>query len=147
MEYLDDKKIVHSKGKNIEYDQLEKQPYITDASFSSEEKQILFKLRTRMVEVKENFKSRHSDTICSLCFDHVESQKYLLDCPVLINNCSDLYNDSFVKYEDLFSSEIEKQLKATKLFDAVLETRNKLLEIQIELGMYIVVVTTVHILR
>ena len=42
-------------------------------------------------------------------------------------NCKNLYNDCSSEYEDIFEGS-EKQLKATRLFQNVLETRETLLE-------------------
>ena len=47
----------HSKVKNIKYDKLELQQYMADSKFTSNNIKLLFKLRTRMVQVKANFKN------------------------------------------------------------------------------------------
>ena len=49
-----------------------------------------------------------------------------MECPVLINHCSELYNDRIVKFEDLFGC-IEKQIRAVRLFEKILARREKLL--------------------
>ena len=44
----------------------------------------------------------------------------------MIDNCPELYNDVSVEYEDMFSQS-GKQLKLVRLFQSILETREKLL--------------------
>ena len=49
-----------------------------------EKAQTLFKLRTRMVNVRENFKSGHiADMWCRICKLFREIQQHLLECPGL----------------------------------------------------------------
>ena len=69
----------------------------------------------------------YEDLFCSLKCGKYEDQNHLLECEILIDKCTALYEDSTVHYEDLFSTE-NKQLEAVKLFDKVLKTREKLLE-------------------
>ena len=82
-----------------------------------------------MLQVKNNFKNQHVNFQCDLCNNAEETQQHLLDCQTIIDNCEDLYNDSSVQYEDIFSQNPEKILKVTKLFAAVTKTRNILLNI------------------
>ena len=97
------------------------------SKFTDKEKSLLTKLRTRMIDVKTNFKNKYQNSFfCDLCGEH-EDQVHLLECQVLIDNCEALYEDSIVEYDDIFCSE-EKQLSAVKLFKQVLETRQKLLD-------------------
>ena len=101
---------------------------MTDSKFTSNNIELLFKLRTRMVQVKANFKTGFDSLFCDLCKveDEEENQPHLLNCEVLLNNCEALYNDESVEYDDIFSDK-ESQLKAVKLFEKVLEVRDNLL--------------------
>ena len=102
--------------------------YITDSKFTNDDKCVLFKLRTRMCDVKANFKNNYSDELsCRMCHSEVETQQHLLDCEVMINNCKDLYNDTVVEYNDLFG-ETSRQLRAVRLFSKVLKTRKQMID-------------------
>ena len=69
----------HSKVKNIIYEKLQIQKYLLDVKFTTKEKQLLFKLRTRMTNVKLNFKSKHQNLTCNLCKDNIlQSDNHLL---------------------------------------------------------------------
>ena len=126
--YLNDIRQNQSKIKHISYKSLTLQKYLTSSKFTNTEKALLFKNRTRMVDVRENFKNKYPNNYfkCELKCGESENQQHLLDCTVLIENCDALYNDSTVKYEDLFASE-DKQLDAVKLYDKVLKKREELL--------------------
>ena len=111
------------------YKKLRIQDYLISTKFSNHEKELLIKLRTRMVDVKDNFKQKYEDNMsCDLCGEY-ENQQHLLECKTLIENCKSLYDDSTIRYEDLFST-VNKQLSAVKLFTEVLQTRQKLLDEQ-----------------
>ena len=127
--YLQNLKEGHSKVKHIKYQKLEMQKYMKDSKFSINNIKLLFKLRTRMVQVKRNFKSAYLSLVCDLCKLEEDSQYHLLSCEVLLQKCQELYNDVSVEYDDLFSTS-EKQLQAVKLFEKVLMTREKLLQEQ-----------------
>ena len=79
--------------------------------------------------IKTNYRNMFGDMGCRLCGDSEveESQSHQLDCITLINSCPDLYNDSIVNYDDIYS-DIDKQLRATKLFEKVLKVRDKIVE-------------------
>ena len=76
------------------------------------EKSTLINLRTRMINVKDNFKNMYesNDLLCVLKCGKYEDQQHLLECDVLIDKCTALYEDATVNYEDLFSTENKQQL-------------------------------------
>ena len=119
----------HSKVKDLQYKKLEIQNYMKQRSFKTQEIHLLFKLRTRMLQVKNNFKNQHENIQCDLCNEAEETQEHLLDCQTIIDNCEELYNDSTVQYNDIFSQNPNKLLKVTKLFAEVTKVRNMLLNI------------------
>ena len=64
--------------------------------------------RSRMVPVKANFRSAHTSVGCRGCGynDIEESQRHLLRCPRLNNNSVTANSED--RYEDLFSTNAEK---------------------------------------
>ena len=71
------------------------------------EKSFIFSARSRMLDLKANFKTGQSDLICSKCLKAEENQKHLLVCPSLADNS--IMNTSYLpQYEDLFSDEAVK---------------------------------------
>ena len=69
----------------------------------------------------------HRNWFCSLCKIEYETINHTLNCQVLIGQCTVLNNDRIVTYEDVFEN-TDKQLRAVKLFEKVLEKREELLE-------------------
>ena len=118
-----------SKLSKLNYTKYKIQSYLTSTKLTNEEKSLLFSLRTRMVRVKDNFKNEfgNNNLSCSLQCGQYEDQQHLLNCDILIQNCEALYNDTSVKYEDLFGTE-KNQLEAVRLYAKILKTRNLLLD-------------------
>ena len=71
------------------------------------EKSFIFGARTRMLDLKSNFKNGQSDLICRGCFKAEETQEHLLVCPSLADNRI-LNSSKLPQFEDLFSDETEK---------------------------------------
>ena len=104
--YLSDVQSSHSKTINLRYSGLQMQPYLSSQrSTSIKQKALTFKLRTRMLEVADNFKSGKDNRLCRCCRKHSETQKHLLYCESLLDNglVADL-----PMYEDLYSEEADK---------------------------------------
>ena len=116
----------HSKGEEVQYDVLQSQKYLVSEKFTTKQKQLLFSLRFRMINVKSNFKIMYENLMCLLCEEEEETQSHLLDCQKLIDNCQELYNDDKIKYEDLYDD--KKQIDVTVLYEKILQTRDRLIK-------------------
>ena len=77
--YLITQKNQHKKLNPIKND-YKFEPYLTSTNLSTDEKQTLFKFRTRMVEVKTNFKDMHANTTCRKCHSEEENLEHVLSC-------------------------------------------------------------------
>ena len=105
----------HSKMDNLNYDQLKIQNYLkTDSKMTNDEKQLLFRMRTRMTDVKLNFKNKYVDHLCLLGQIEEESQSHLMECLILKDKCEALKENMEVEYKDIFKNNT-KQQKAIKL--------------------------------
>ena len=125
------KKNTHSKMENIQYREMELQGYLkSNCKLKYEDKQLLFKLRTRMTEVKHNFRNKYADQICPLCKSEEDTQYHLINCQRILENCPDLAENINIEYEDIFSNG-SKQMEAAILFSKVWKTREKLLDVEI----------------
>ena len=136
--YLMNKKEKHSKLQDITYRSLTCQSYLKSKKFSNERKNLLFKLRTRMVEVKSNFRSLYEgNAMCRLCYTKEETQEHLIECSVIRQKLGedgavdgDLTwgeDNTAVMYEDIFSDTI-KQLAAVNYYNRILQLHQKLLD-------------------
>ena len=82
--------------------------------------------KDKNADVKINFRNFYTDIKCRLCKDEEETQSHLLNCSELIKNFPELYNDMIVKYEDIFSENIKKQHRVTKLYIKLLAVWEKM---------------------
>ena len=102
------------------------QNYLVSQDLSIREKKLLFSLRTRMFHVKTNYKKKYEFNMqCSLCDDNPESEseKHLLKCTKILSNLSDPIEVQNANYEDIFSSNLEDQVKITQIFTKVVKSR------------------------
>ena len=109
-----------------QYDKFVIQNYLkSDSDLKNSEKYLLLKFRTRMAEVKVNFKGKYEDLLCPLCNIEQDSQSHLFNCNVLIENCKELFDNQEVEYEDIFSNQ-EKQNRVIKLLNKMWQTREQM---------------------
>ena len=83
-----------------------------------------------MTNVKINYSSKYRDNLkCDLCenegHERQETQKHIIICPVIIRENPNKEN---IKYKDLKSESIMKQLKVVRVFKTHIEIRDNLLE-------------------
>ena len=67
---------------------------------------ILFKSRTRMLDVKNNFRGKYQNTQCRMCRDSIETQEHVLE------ECKQLHptEDTKVRKPDIFSENTESDI-------------------------------------
>ena len=69
-----------SKTENIRFDGFKPAQYLMSNNLTNDEVQTLFKLRTRMIDVKENFKTANNDNLwCIVCHIFSETQQHLMN--------------------------------------------------------------------
>ena len=126
--YLHSEKQKRDKVKNVEHRYLKLQPYLCPREFVIKEAKLLFQLRTKMVDVRENFKNKYSDTMCPVCMGTcTDSQEHVLDCPVLLLNCNIVAKHK-VEYCWIYSMDVGKQAEVTRIFKIYWDLRKKLLD-------------------
>ena len=60
-----------SKASLVSYKKLQVQNYLVSSKFSNKQKMILTGLRTRMIDVKDNFKNKYQSNLnCDLCGEY-----------------------------------------------------------------------------
>ena len=106
-EYLKNLQQTHSKAKPIQYEKFSLQNYLkADNKLTTKEKSFTFAVRTRMLELKANFKRGKNDLNCCLCNKHEENQQMLLKCSAL--NSEPIVD---THYSDLFCQNKEKVIE------------------------------------
>ena len=127
LEYLNKLKLSHSKVDSVIHKSLELQKYLQPQNIESIQlSKFIFQARTRMLEVKCNFKNKYSenDLECPLKCTLNDSQKHLLLCNKLEHH---QIIEQLPQYEYLFSEHVNKQLKVGKILEERYKIRKKLL--------------------
>ena len=129
LKFLKDLQSKHSKIRDICYQKLETQAYMTSPIFNNEEVSLLHALRSRYINVKANFSSKYQhNMLCPLCLSSVDDQPHILECSVLKRKFeSTETNADRNVYNDIFA-EPAKQKGITHLFVQLLKIRNSLVD-------------------
>ena len=104
--YLSDIQNEKSKIRDIKYSSLKMQDYLgAERSTTIKEKSQLFRARTRMLDLKSNFKLGQTDLSCSRCgTGEEESQRHMLSCPAVMQGDTSVVSD-VPCYEDLLEED------------------------------------------
>ena len=124
--YLQNLQISHSKVKHIGYEKLEMQNYIKSDLLTTDEKQLLFALRTATINVRANFRGAHPNTNCNLCLQNVpQTSSHLLDCSAILTESDKIMNNDRVQLEHVFG-DVEHQREAAQIFKEALSIKSKI---------------------
>ena len=89
---------------------------------TKEEAQEIFKLRSRMSDVKSNYKGKYESLKCEMCDENEdETQKHILICKSL-----NISNEEIPNYEDIFDGNAKKKIAITRKFIQNIKLREKL---------------------
>ena len=126
LETVSELKKKHSKVKFLSCAELKPANYNQDSRFNTKEKQLLFKLRSKTLDVKENFRGLNNNPWCIACGLFPETQSHLLQCPQLViglkypNLKTSRLNENFIY------GSIEQQQTIVKIYGDILEIRDNL---------------------
>ena len=136
LNYLVRLQMGHSKVRNLTYEKLSTQPYLTSQLFTNEETKLLAALRSRTHEgFKNNFSNLYGGQInCPLeCWSStdtpaIDSQQHLLDCTVLSENfhSTDTVSEGVV-YSDILGCNTNKQKEIAVLYTKLLAVKENLM--------------------
>ena len=104
----------HSKVRDTAYIDLDGMSYFSNNRFTPDLANLLFKFRTRMFNVRNNFRNNYKQqsTLCPVCEDGEDSQEHLFDCKPI----QEIVDTHDCEYEDIFSTDVDTLFKvATKL--------------------------------
>ena len=128
LKYLQELKGKHSKSEHLDVTDLEMTEYLKDNRFTKNERELLFKLRSRTVQVKDNFKNAYlnNDMLCELCKLFTCTQSHPLQCP-RIN--SRLVVDKQLNISDKFiHGTVDEQLLYVRIYKQVWDIREEMLK-------------------
>ena len=126
IEHLNSLKNQHSKSKYLDISDLKVAEYITDPRLSTKNKQLLFRLRSRTLDVKKNFGGKHENLWCTSCGISQETQGHLLQCPPLVKNLKYLVGSSSELNENDVYGSLEQQIRIANIYSDILQERENL---------------------
>ena len=128
LNYLNNLKKGHSKSEYLNCTELQTAEYLLDQRFSKTEKQLLLRLRSKTLDVKQNFKNLHKNPWCTSCKLFPETQSHLLQCPALVQKLKYLIGKTSKLNEKFVYGNINQQEIIVKIYSDLLEVRENLKE-------------------
>ena len=127
-DYLNDEKEKHDKVKHIVHSKVEMQKYLRPNSLTNEESKFIFQLRTRMLEVKCNYRGRYlnSNTLCPVCMKQEDTQAHIIECKDLDGE-NELVLGS-VNYQHLFSDCLGDIIRIARIIRSRYKRRKEILK-------------------
>ena len=107
LKFLTIEKQKRSKVKEVNHKNRSMQNYLSPNGLDLKQANILFQLRSQMLDVRTHFGNKYDDVLCPLCKEKPDTQQHVLECSVLIQN-TNLITVSTVVYSDIFDSDIQK---------------------------------------
>ena len=130
LKYLNSEKISknHTKVKHIKHDVLKMQDYLQPNTASIDESKFTFALRTRMIDIKCNYRGKHigQDVLCPVCKEEEDTQQHLLVCDKLVDR--EALVTELPDYDHLFKDDLEAKLKMSRLLEKHFGKRKSLLK-------------------
>ena len=127
IEKLNEVKSKHSKVLHLKHEIMNMKKYLKAHGVKSnkEEKQLIFKLRSRVTDLKMNYQGIYDFHDCDACGIEDESQKHILECPTLISFNEE--NEEITEYEKIFEGTIQEKLDIARLFQKNMEIKDSLI--------------------
>ena len=75
-EDLTDKQLNNTKGENLSYGQLEMRKYFSSKNIKPSQANLIFNIRTNMINVKTNYSHSYIDFSCPCCEVEIDTQEH-----------------------------------------------------------------------
>ena len=113
---------------HINHEELKMQDYLEPNSASVEESKFIFALRSRMVDIRCNFRGQYqdSDTLCPVCHSEEDTQPHMLLCEDLLESNAVVLDTP--QYEHLFGQDLRKKLEVAMILKKHFKKRKELLK-------------------
>ena len=128
LQQLNAQKSKHSKSQYLQSASFKTAGYLIDERFSKSESQLLFRLRSKTLNVKQNFENQHMNNLCQTCRLFPETQSHLLQCPEIAPKLKLLNLQDNPPEEKFIYGNVDQQLNIVKIYSKIWEIRSKKLE-------------------
>ena len=126
LNYLNNLKKSHTKSRYLICTEMKQADYIEDSSLNTNEKQLLFRLRSQTLEVKQNFKGLNKNPWCISCGLFQETQGHLLQCPELVKHLYYLKGKTSKLNENFVYGSLHQMKMIVKIYSDIMEIRENL---------------------
>ena len=115
---LEEIKEKHSKVNLLNHPILKMQKYLmpTSVNIRKEECQEIFKLRTKVTDVKMNMKNKYESNECEACGENEETQEHVLNCEIILSMHEEYEKSEKEEYEKIENGSVKEKIKVAKLF-------------------------------
>ena len=116
LQYLENLKQNHSKVKQLKHEKLQMQKYLlpNEYSITKEDVQTIFKIRSRVMNVKMNMKGIYDTYECEVCLMEDESQKHVYECKEIWKKKES--NDEHIpKYENILDGNVKEIIEIARI--------------------------------
>ena len=114
-----------SKMTNLNYNELKIKQYLISSKLNLRKKQMLFKLRTRMMSTPENF---GLDRLCKICEIERDTTNHVLSCIFLKGEVPEVLGLDVDLSKGVYSDDIDKNISFLKIFEKMWRKREELLD-------------------
>ena len=126
LQYLQEIKQKHSKVKELKHVKLEMQKYLLPNKYESskEDIQSIFKIRSRVLDLKMNLKGIYDTYECEVCLKEEESQKHIYECTE-IWKIREINHENIPKYENILNGDVLEMIEVAKIIQANMKIQEK----------------------
>ena len=124
---LEDKKLSHSKVMHLKHEHFGIQKYLKQSKIqiSIEERQLISKLRSKVTNVKMNFRGMYEEFTCRVCKIENETQEHLLECKEINKN-----DNEKIEYAKINNGNVIEMVNIARKFRKSIQKRENLKEIK-----------------
>ena len=88
----------------------------TSVNIRKEECQEIFKLRTKVTDVKMNMKNKYESNEWEACGENEETQEHFLNCEIILSMHEEYEKSEKEEYEKIENGSVKEKIKVAKLF-------------------------------
>ena len=124
---LENTKQTHSKVRSLKHIRIEMQDYLmpNDVNgMNKEDAQMIFQIRSKVLDLKMNMKGNFENLECSVCFLEDETQVHVYQCKKIwkIKKQSD---SNIPKYEEILWGDVTQKLKVARILKENMKIREQ----------------------
>lgn len=123
---LNNLKAGHSKVMNLKHSMMKMKKYFKPNGIkqTKEEIQLIFKMRTKMTEMKMNYKGSYDSFECSACSQEEESQAHIFKCKEIWKHNEEVHE--VPEYNKIFEGNVKEQVEIARMFKRLMKIKEKL---------------------